>query len=211
MKRKYYYIPLYVGVFFIILIGLCNYAITFSSNNATFSNINLIKKNKVGLVLGTSQKLTNGNPNTYYTYRIQATIALYNAKKIDYVLVSGDNGTKYYNEPNVFKKDLIKGGIPADKIFLDFAGFRTLDSMYRAKDVFGLDSVTVISQKFHNERAIYLAKKKGLIAIGYNAKNSKGGNGLKMKIREPLARVKVFIDLLLNTQPKFLGEKIEIK
>jgi len=211
MKRKHYYFILYIIAFFIILIGLCNFIITNSTEDKTFSNASLIKKNRVGLVLGTSKRLSNGQPNPYYEYRIEATIALFKAKKIDFVLVSGDNATKYYNEPSAFKKDLVEGGIPKDKIFLDFAGFRTLDSMVRAKEIFGLDSVTVISQKFHNERAIYLANKKGLAAIGFNAKAVTGSKGLKMKIRESLARVKVFIDLLFNTQPKFYGEKIEIK
>ncbi|MBT8180545.1 MAG: YdcF family protein, partial [Eudoraea sp.] len=104
-----------------------------------------------------------------------------------------------------------KGGIPAEKIYLDYAGFRTLDSMVRAKFIFGLDSVTVISQKFHNERAIYLAEKKGLKAIGFNAKGISGKQGIKVQFREYFARVKVFIDLLLNTQPRFYGDKIEIK
>lgn len=211
MKSKYFYFALYTIAFFIILIGLCNFIITNSTENKTFSNVYLIKKNRVGLVLGTSKRLSNGQPNPYYVYRIEATIALFNAKKIDFVLVSGDNATKYYNEPTTFKKDLIKGGIPEDRLFLDFAGFRTLDSMVRAKEIFGLDSVTVISQKFHNERAIYLANKKGLEAIGFNAKMVTGSESLRMKIRESLARVKVFIDLLFNTQPKFYGEKIEIK
>ena len=114
-------------------------------------------------------------------------------------------------EPKTIKNDLVAEGIPSEKIFLDYAGFRTLDSMVRAKEVFGLENVTVISQKFHNERAIYLAKKKGLIAIGYNAKDVTGNSGLKIRLREYLARVKVFIDLLFNTQPKFFGELIEIK
>jgi len=106
--------------------------------------------------------------------------------------------------------DLIKGGIPEEKIFLDYAGFRTLDSMVRAKEVFGLDSVTVISQKFHNERAIYIAERKGLSAIGFNAKDVSTRNGLKVQFREYFARVKVFLDLLFNTQPKFYGDKVEI-
>ncbi len=144
-------------------------------------------------------------------HRIDATIALYKAGKIEFVLVSGDNGTIYYNEPTTIKKDLVEGGIPTDKIYLDYAGFRTLDSMVRAKFIFGLDSVTVISQQFHNERAIYIAEKKGLKAIGFNAKGISGKQGIKVQFREYLARVKVFIDLLLNTQPRFYGEKIEIK
>ncbi|WP_246473972.1 SanA/YdcF family protein [Arenibacter arenosicollis] len=112
---------------------------------------------------------------------------MYKAGEIDFVLISGDNSSLYYNEPTVFKKDLIKGGIPQEKIFLDYAGFRTLDSMVRAKTIFGLDSATMISQKFHNERAIYLAEEKGLHAIGFNADNISLKNGLKVQIREYFA------------------------
>jgi SanA protein len=194
-----------------IVLLTCNKVITNAAENKTYWNVENIPKNRVGLVLGTSNKLVGGGSNPYYTNRIKATLELYRAGKIDFVLVSGDNGSLYYNEPNVFKKDLIKGGIPAENIFLDYAGFRTLDSMVRAKAIFGLDNVTVISQKFHNERAIYLAEKKGLRAIGFNADGISLHRGLKVQLREYFARVKVFIDLALNTQPKFLGEKIEIK
>ncbi|WP_298473534.1 ElyC/SanA/YdcF family protein [uncultured Maribacter sp.] len=190
---------------------LSNFIINRSTKNRTFNTTLEIPKNKVGLVLGTSKRLVSGAPNPYYTNRIRATIALYNAKKIEFVLVSGDNGSIYYNEPNSFKKDLIKGGIPSEKIFLDYAGFRTLDSMVRAKVIFGLDSVTIISQEFHNERAIYIAQKKELKAIGFNAKDIEGKNGFKVHFREYFARVKVFIDLLFNTQPKFFGDKILIQ
>lgn len=195
----------------ILLVLLCNFTINSSAEGKTFDRIEDVPKNKVGLVLGTSKKLTNGQPNLYYSYRIRATISLFKAKKIEFVLVSGDNGTQYYNEPITIKKDLVAGGIPEEKIFLDYAGFRTLDSMVRAKEVFGLEKVTVISQEFHNQRAIYLAERKGLTAVGYNATDVTGNSGLKVHLREYLARVKVFIDLLFNTQPKFYGERIEIK
>jgi len=184
MRKRYYKIGgvLLVALFLFIL--LCDFIISSSAEGKTFSDTSEISKNRVGLVLGTSKKLIGGLPNPYYTYRIKATVELYEAKKIDFVLVSGDNGTRYYNEPNTFKKDLINKGIPAEKIFLDFAGFRTLDSMVRAKEVFGLNNVTVISQEFHNQRAIYLAEKKGLDAIGYNAKSITGSQGLKVHLRE---------------------------
>ncbi|CAM4276261.1 vancomycin high temperature exclusion protein [Zobellia roscoffensis] len=211
MRKRYYKISGVFLVALILFILVCDYIISSSADGKTFSTTSEIAKNRVGLVLGTSKKLIGGLPNPYYTYRIKATLDLFKAKKIDFVLVSGDNGTRYYNEPNTFKKDLIAGGIPADKIFLDFAGFRTLDSMVRAKEVFGLQSVTVISQEFHNQRAIYLAEKKGLKAIGYNATGISGKEGLKVQLREYLARVKVFLDLLFNTQPKFFGERVEIK
>ncbi|MDP2525576.1 SanA/YdcF family protein [Maribacter dokdonensis] len=203
-----------LGLLFILLVFViftCNIIISNTADGKTFTDISSTPKNRVGLVLGTSNKLTNGSPNPYYTYRINATKALYNASKIEFILVSGDNGSIYYNEPDTFKKDLIKAGIPERAIFLDYAGFRTLDSMFRAKFIFGLNNVTVISQKFHNERAIYIAKQKGLNAIGFNAQDVSTSQGIKVQLREYLARVKVFIDMLLNTQPKFYGTTIEIK
>lgn len=205
-------ITVLIGILSIYVILLsCNKIIKKATEKRTYWSVNNIPKNRVGLVLGTSNKLVGGGSNPYYTNRIKATLELYKAGKIDFVLVSGDNGSQYYNEPNVFKKDLVKGGIPAERIFLDYAGFRTLDSMVRAKAIFGLEDVTIISQKFHKERAIYLAEKKGLHAIGFNADGISLNQGLKVQIREYFARVKVFIDLALNTQPKFFGDKIEIK
>lgn len=198
-------------VFPLVLLGVCNLIIEETARGKTFTDINLLPQNKVGLVLGTSRGLLEGGLNPYYTHRIEAAIALFKAGKIRFVLVSGDNGTLYYNEPMTIKKDLVAGGIPEDRIFLDYAGFRTLDSMVRAKAIFGLDSVTVISQAFHNERAIFLAERKGLTAVGYNAEDLQGQPGQKVRFREYFARVKVFIDLLLNTQPKFYGEKVEIR
>lgn len=211
MKKKLFIFIIIFVVIPALVIFCCNSIIKLAASGDTFSDVSKIPYNRVGLVLGTSKKLANGQPNLYYTYRIKATIELYKAKKIDFVLVSGDNGSVYYNEPTTFKKDLVAGGIPDEKIFLDYAGFRTLDSMYRAKEVFGLDSITVISQEFHNERAIYLAEKKELIAIGFNAKDINGKAGFKVQTREYLARVKVFVDLFFNTQPKFYGDKVEIK
>ncbi len=211
MRKKYRYFLFISLVAPLLIILLCNLIISYSTKGKIFSSHEEIPKNRVGLVLGTSKKLTDGQPNPYYTNRIISTIALFKAGKIDFILVSGDNGSIYYNEPHTFKKDLILGGIPEDKIFLDYAGFRTLDSMVRAKSIFGLDSVTVISQEFHVQRAIFLAERKNVIAIGYTAKDISAKQGLKVNIREYFARVKVFIDLALNTQPKFYGEHIEIK
>ncbi len=211
MKKKYAKFLGFLIIVPLLLIVVCNYTISSSGKGKTFYSIKNIPPNRVGLVLGTSKKLVGGKPNPYYTNRIGATIALFSAGKINFILVSGDNGTVYYNEPTTIKKDLVEGGIPPEKIFLDYAGFRTLDSMVRAKEIFGLDSVTIISQKFHNERAIYLAEKKGLVAVGFNARDIQGHSGLKVQFREYLARVKVFLDLLINTQPKFYGEKVIIK
>ena len=209
MKKKL--ILLILLILPLILMLVSNYSIEKNAENKTFSDSSIIKKNKVGLVLGTAKILKNGSVNLYFKYRINATVKLYKKGKIDYVLVSGDNGNKNYDEPTDFKNELIKRGIPESKIFLDYAGFRTLDSVVRAKKIFGQENITIISQKFHNERAIYIADKNGIKAIGFNAKDVYGKYGLKVKVREYLARTKVFVDILFDVKPKFLGKKIEIK
>ena len=211
MKKRIRNILITLAILPFLVLFVCNAIIESAATDKTFSQINGIPKNKVGIILGTARHLIEGGTNPFYTNRIQAAIDLYNSGKIEFVLVSGDNETVYYNEPEAMKKDLIAGGIPEDRIFLDFAGFRTLDSMVRAKEVFGLSEVTVISQEFHNERAIYLARRHGLKAIGYNATDIKGNHGLKVHLREYFARVKVFVDILLQTQPRSLGAKVRIE
>jgi len=193
-----------------VLVLLANYSIKKAAQNNTYFKSNQIPANKVGMVLGTIKTLSNGRTNLYFKYRIDATVELYRAGKIDYVLVSGDNSRNDYNEPTDFKNELIARGIPEDKIFLDYAGFRTLDSVVRAKEIFGQESLTIISQKFHNERAIFLAEKKGISAIGYNARDISGRYGWRTQVREYFARTKAALDILLGVEPKFLGEQIEI-
>ncbi|WP_348704537.1 vancomycin high temperature exclusion protein [Tenacibaculum sp. 190524A02b] len=181
-----------------------------NAKEKVFSDTNRIPKNKVGLVLGTSKYLIDGRINLYYKYRVEAAASLFKSGKIEFILVSGDNGTKSYDEPTSFKEDLISKGVPEDKIFLDYAGFRTLDSVVRASKVFGQESITIISQRFHNERALYLAKHFTINAVGFNARDVSGRYGLKVQLREYLARVKLFVDILVGVQPKFLGKKINI-
>ncbi len=204
----------YVGVLFILLIVVLfttNYWVIRATQKQIFSDVTAIPKNKVGLLLGTSKYLSHGRLNPYYQYRIDAAVALYQAGKIEYILVSGDNSTEQYNEPEKMKKDLMSLGIPAEKIYTDYAGFRTLDSILRCKEVFGEDHITIISQPFHNERALFIANKKGLIAVAYNAQDVTGENGFKVAVREKFARVKMLLDLAFNTQPKYYGPRIIIQ
>ena len=186
------------------------YAVNRNAKDKTFDNVENISKNKVGLVLGTGKYLSNGSLNKYYQNRIEAAEKLFKAGKIDIIIISGDNSSKNYDEPTTFKKDLIKVGIPENKIILDYAGFRTLDSVIRCQKIFGQNKFTIISQEFHNQRAIYIANKNGIDCIGFNAKDVDAYYGLKTQLREKLARVKMMIDLIIGKQPKFLGEKINI-
>lgn len=175
-----------------------------------YSDVNEIPHNKVGLLLGTSKYLRDGRLNLYYQYRLSAAVKLYKNSKIEYLLISGDNGSIYYDEPTTFKNDLIRAGVPQEKIYMDYAGFRTLDSIVRCNKIFGQESITVISQPFHNARALYLASHYGISAVGYNAKDLSYYYDLKIKLREMLARVKMMQDLFWKKKPKFLGKKIVI-
>lgn len=181
-------------------------------NNAKgrlYTDVEAIPKQKVGLILGTSKWSKRGE-NLFYSNRVKAAVALYNAGKVDYLLISGDNATTKYNEPKMIREDLLKNAVPDNRIVLDYAGFRTLDSVVRSKEVFGQTEVTIISQQFHIERALFIADNKDLGAIGFNARNVGGEGGMMVKIRERLARVKMMLDLLTGKEPKFLGESITI-
>jgi SanA protein len=194
----------------IILVLIMNFYVEQKTKDYIYDDVNNIPENEVGLLLGTSKYLTSGMENLYYTYRIQAAVELYENKKIDIIIVSGDNSTKEYNEPVMMMNDLVEKGVKKEDIVLDYAGFRTLDSVVRSKEIFEQNKITIISQKFHNERAIFIAMIKDIDAIGYNAKDVNIRYGFKTQVREYLARVKMFFDIAVNKQPKFLGEKILI-
>ena len=208
LRYKWYLLSI-LAVFLTVTIW-ANLTVTETSDKYITGNIELVAGNHTGLLLGTSKNLSNGNKNQFFFNRIDATVELYEKGKIRNVIISGDNSTADYNEPLDMKQELIKRGIPTQYIYLDYAGFRTLDAVVRAKEIFGQHSFIVISQKFHNERAVYIARKYGIEAYGFNAKEVDAYNGFKTKVRELFARDKVFIDLLFGVQPKFLGEKITI-
>ncbi|MDQ0783542.1 vancomycin high temperature exclusion protein [Chryseobacterium sp. W4I1] len=204
---KFFLLLLAVGIIFI---AWANYSIRKESNAFVSYRIADIPETKTALLLGTGKNLSNGMPNAYFYNRIQAAIDLYKSGKIQYIIVSGDNSTKDYNEPEDMQLALMKYGIPKERIVLDHAGFRTLDSVIRAKEIFGQNKLVIISQKFHNERAVFLARKNRMEAYGYNANDVNKYAGLKTNLREYLAKTKVYWDLLFGVQPKFGGEKIII-
>lgn len=182
-----------------------------SAAGRVYSGLDALPYRPVALVLGTS-KYSRGRLNSFYVGRMRAAAELYHAGKVDGILVSGDNGTASYNEPAEMAADLIALGVPAEHITADYAGFRTLDSIYRAGDVFGLDSYTIVSQPFHIERALYLADQKGHDAIGYAARGPQGYWGQRIRAREVLARAKAVLDVeLLHVGPRYLGEPVYVK
>ncbi|MGB5685075.1 MAG: ElyC/SanA/YdcF family protein [Candidatus Electrothrix sp.] len=163
------------------------------------------------ILLGTSKYLRGGRRNLYYTYRIEAAKKLYDSGRCRKILVSGDNGTRQYNEPKNMRKDLIEAGVRKEDIISDYAGFRTLDSIIRFKKIFGRQRGIVISQKFHNERAIYIGRAYGIELYGYNAQDIGVRSGLKIRLREVFSRVMCVLDVeMLHTGPRFLGKQIKV-
>jgi SanA protein len=209
-KKLFLWISLSLVIGGLLSLFLCNQIIVHSAAGKMYTDTNEIPYHKVGLLLGTSKTLANGYNNPYYVYRIQAAVALFKAQKIKYIVVSGDNGRSTYNEPEAMRADLMEAGIDSSNIYLDYAGFRTFDSIKRLKEIFGQDAVTVISQQFHNERAIYIAQREGIEAVGFNAQDVSKGFGFRTAMRERFARVKVFVDYILGTKPKYLGSKVII-
>lgn len=195
-----------------MVVVVCNVLVAGCASGKVFDRVEKIPHRKVGLLLGTAPVTPWGTKNLYFTYRIDAAVKLFHAKKVDYFIVSGDNHSTDYDEPTCMRDSLVACGVPDERIISDYVGFRTLDLEVRCKAIFGQDSVTVISQSFHNERAIYLAGHNQIDAIAFNAQDvtSVWTTWLRGHSRELLARVKIFIDLIIGKQPRFWGEKVKI-
>jgi SanA protein len=202
-------------LFFLLVIAsvfalfYCDKQVAAAADGKLFTDVDRVPHNHVGLLLGTG-KYFGGIINPYYANRIDATVALFEAGKIDYIVISGDNGRKDYNEPEMMRADLIARGIDSTRIYLDYAGFRTFDSMIRLREIFSQRSATIISQAFHNQRALFIAEKEGIEAVGFNAEDVSRSVGAKTQLREKFARVKVFVDYVFRIEPKFLGPKVHI-
>lgn len=196
----------------VVVLFFANWKIPHDTKYYLYNKVDSIPPQKAALVLGASKHIRGGLPNPYFENRIAAAFELYTAGKVMSFVMSGDNGSEGYSEPEDMRDALVALGVPDSIIYLDYAGFRTLDSVVRMSEIFGQDSFIVVSQKFHNERAVFLSQYYGFTAYGYNAEDvALGRVSYKTMIREKFARVKVFVDLLLNKQPKFLGDPVIIK
>lgn len=217
MKRhKKIILPMVIGVVSVLLlIAICHYIVVWNASGKTYDDVEAIPHNKVGLLLATSPTTPGGAHNFYFDNRIKAADELYKAGKIDFIIASGGDYRQSQkngcDEPGAIRDSLVARGIPEERIILDYEGFRTLNSIAKAKQTYDLDSLTLISQKYHNERAIYLADKYGLAAIGYNAKPSPiRRNRIKNSLRESLVRPKMFFDILTGIKPDIKKDAISI-
>jgi len=191
---------------FLVIIFFNNYAIKEGAKNLMYSKVSNVPHRKIAVLLGVEKKFKNGKINHFYINRIDATVNLFKAKKIDIIIVSRNQG----NVVDDVKEDLMKQGIPENVIILDYAGLRTYDTMYRMYKVYGQKDFLVISQRKQNERAIYIAKKNGLNAIAFNASEYSGYNSFRLNIIEKYERTRLFFEFLVQKKPIFKGEKVVI-
>lgn len=194
----------------VVAVISCYVVVAANANGKTYDTAEDIPYNKVGLLLGTSPITPQGEPNYYFDNRIQVTAELYHNGRISHIIASGgdySNRENGCNELTAMRDSLIVLGVPDSVIILDYQGTRTLNSIVKAKAVYNLDSLTIISQKYHTERAIWLAEHYGLNAIAYNAPTPDiTHKRIKNISREFLARVKMFLDLAIGKQPEFYNE-----
>ena len=198
------------GLIGLTVIGFCQSFIESGAKGKTFDHVDAVPNGyAVGLVLGTNPETIYQTENLFYRYRIEAAAALYKSGKVEHLIVSGDNSRKDYDEPTQMRDDLTQLDVPGSAITIDYAGFRTLDSVVRAKVIFKRDRLCIVSQAFHNKRAIAIAERYDIDAVGYNA--TLPSVGKHVQYREYLARVKALIDLYITGKaPKYLGKTIDL-
>ena len=185
----------------VVLVLLCNWWIEYSTRNNVYFDLKKIPSNNVGLVLGTSKYVAKGKENLFFKYRMEASARLFKEGKVRYLILSGNKEGETYDEPRAMQKALVKLGVPTEATLLDTAGYRTYDSVVRCKEIYHQDHVTVISQNFHNSRALYLCQHEGLQAVGFAAQDVPDGYSFKTIFREYLARPKAMLDVyVLQTE-----------
>jgi SanA protein len=195
----------------IIVVITCNLWIIRSTKARIFNDTAKIEARTVGLVLGTSKLNRYGKPNMFFKYRIESALLLFKSGKIKHIIVSGDNSKTYYDETTDMHDALVDGGIPDSCITLDFAGFRTLDSVVRCLKIFGQTDIIIISQEFHNQRALFIADYYKMNALAFSTEDVPASYSMRTSIREYFAKCKAVLDLyVLHKEPHFLGEEVKI-
>ncbi len=209
-KKRFFMFAIIVVIFGVLSIFIINRYVKTSGSKYIISNINKIPKIYSVLVLG-AHVYKDGTLSPVLEDRVLSAYNLYKKGIVKRFLVSGDHGSPTYDEVKAMKAFLIKKGVKAEDVFTDHAGFRTYDSVIRAKKVFKINNLIIVTQKYHLSRAIYIARKNGMVAYGYPADRREYLNIRAYKVREFFARIKAYIDVFFNKSPKFLGPEIDIR
>ena len=211
MKRliqKHFKKLFYLSLIGLVLVFGINFYVKSKTNFLIFYSENKIPKNKVGIIFGAG--INGDKPSKYLKDRLDAGIKLFKAKKINKILLSGDNGSDAHDELTVMKIYCFKNGIDTTKIYIDYAGFDTYSTMFRAKNIFKIDKAILITQEYHLNRAIYIGNNLGIESIGFSANQGEYRNYNYVRFREYFSICKSVIDVIRNREPHFLGTEINI-
>ncbi len=196
----------------LILLGVTNVWVLNAGGPFLFKEEPPLPGNDVALVLGTSKFNEYGGINPHFQSRMEAAARLYRDGKVKHLLLSGSNQNRYYDEPSDMKKSLMEAGVPETAMTLDYAGLRTLDSVVRAREIFGQRKITVVTDEFHAYRALFLCQRYGIDAVAFAGPDVPFSRTVRTRFREYGARCKAVLDVyLLGTQPKYLGETVKIR
>lgn len=198
-----------IGAHVVLLLAVFYFLVSWIAHGSSYDRVEDVPTRYAGVVMGCIKKIGTYD-NEFFTTRVEAAAKLYREGKVRYLIVSGDNHNHGYDEPTDLKAALVAKGVPAEKIYCDYAGLRTLDSVMRAKLIFDQPDYIVISQQFQNERALYIAHRRGMEdVIAFNATNPRMESMPKVYLRELFARVKAVLDVeFMKTEPKFLGSRV---
>jgi len=190
----------------ILFLGINSYVDKYAADFC-FDNLDEVPQADAIIVLGAS--VYNERPSPTLTERLDTALELYDSGKAQKIILSGDHGTKEYDEVSVMKDYMLDKGVMREDLFLDHAGFNTYDSMYRAKEIFCVNSLLISTQQFHINRSVYIARKLNIEAYGYPSKKWSNYYSQVYGFRESLAKIKAFIDVeILRRKPKFLGDTV---
>lgn len=199
---------IYLFIIGIITIISINWYAKSSTSDLIYHTVNNLPKNEVGIIFGAG--INGDQPSKYLKDRLDAGILLYKTHKIDKILLSGDNGRDEHDELTVMKTYCFNHGVDTSKIFIDYAGFDTYSTMYRASHIFKIKKATLVSQEYHLSRAIYIGQKLGVKSIGFSANKGEYLGYQYVTFREYGSIFKSFFDVIRNREPRFLGNEINI-
>ncbi|TCD02405.1 hypothetical protein EZ449_18375 [Pedobacter frigidisoli] len=194
-----------VGFAFVMV---TNYAVNNSTENAIYEKMEDVPQSKIAIILGAG--INGDKPSKYLKDRLDAGISLYKSKKVYKILLSGDNGRDEHDELTVMKLYCYQNGVDTNKIYIDYAGFDSYSTMYRAKHIFKVDTAILVSQKYHLNRCIYIGNKIGIKSYGFSANHGEYRGYKYYAFREKLSISKSIFDILFNRKPKYLGETVNI-
>lgn len=209
MKKILKIITIIIIIITILVLSINFYVIETTKRKIIKDN-NYSKIKDIDCILILGAGIWGDSPSPMLQDRLEEGIKLYKDGIAPKIIMSGDHGRVEYDEVNIMKEYAINKGVPSEDIFMDHAGFSTYESIYRAKEIFNVKNIVIITQEYHLYRALYIANKLGINAYGINSDPRKYSGQSYRELREILARNKDFINCIIKPTPTYLGESIPI-